>query len=889
MPRVPQVDLPSVGMQTGMSPQFQAPQVTPMRDFTGQQIEQFGQGMAQLGAGAIRLEDRINDAKASEATAELAEFRLAAWNDYKRNLGKNAIDTKQQYLEDLDKKRQEIGSRLDNGFQQDAFSRAASYHTLQFREDVDRHFEDQSKAYFIGTREAKIRANQGLYGETQQEELFLSILADTNFIADELQYEPQDPRRLEMQQNAKDAAHISALGQMTGDGQNRDIGRANEYFAAKQSDMSPALRAKVREQLDKMNQSDNAETVSQSLRQMLPSLGQQIAAAEEGWRSNQYDADTLNLIRTRLTQANAQQREAKNQAILETQDSLMREIDRTRASGQTLDQLYVSNPALRLSVENTGQESFAEEYFARGAMKATPTGDLIMAEMVSNPTSLQGRKWTDIMVQTRRFVTPSQLEKLEAMWVTQNAGLPGSGVPGTGKRVSDANKIITDDQWLDMTIREQFGLSLDVPINKMEPEDRAKLELVKYRMSQTMPDDVMRGKTENWREDVLGWVKTHKERTVQVDGEAKPAFMTTKDELGQASYQYKLSAGDTITRPVADFAEGTPLRAQAMALAQARFDRMSEQQKLSPSGQEMRLAARGENDYVMAMTYLEVDAQRGADRVVQNAKDSALLSQASAYLDSQYFPTKQQLSAAIGESLGLDTATADPWMVTQTLFESGLLGVSQNEWNNAYVRRASLTRVEDAMRQYTYVDAQQYAANRVYERTLPQAQQEAAAAQRLTKAMAPLNQQLARASDQKVLDYRLQSWINQVPQDQLGSVLANPRDAMTRWLATDKNAAAIAQKYTKGTGEAKTSRGIQIYSFEMSAGKQGEQRFNVGRNLVTDESLDAAISRAASARIKAFNMQREQQAEQAAEKYKAETNQRVVEAIRQLQLRTTPR
>ena len=886
MPRVPQVDLPSVGMQTGMSPQFQAPQVTPMRDFTGQQIEQFGQGMAQLGAGAIRLEDRINDAKASEATAELAEFRLAAWNDYKRNLGKNAIDTKQQYLEDLDKKRQEIGSRLDNGFQQDAFARAASYHTLQFREDVDRHFEDQSKAYFIGTREAKIRANQGLYGETQQEELFLSILADTNFIADELQYDPQDPRRLEMQQNAKDAAHIAALGQMTGDGQNRNIGRANDYFAAKQNDMSPALRAKVREQLDKMNQSDNAETVSQSLRQMLPSLGQQIAAAEEGWRSNQYDAETLNLIRTRLTQANAQQRDAKNQAVLETQDSLMREIDRTRASGQTLDQLYASNPALRLSVENTGQESFAEEYFARGAMKATPTGDLIMAEIVSNPTSLQGQKWTDIMVQTRRFVTPSQLEKLEAMWVTQNAGLPGSGIPGTGKRVSDANKIITDDQWLDMTIREQFGVSLDVPINKMEPKDRATLELVKYRMSDTMPDDVMRGKTENWRQDVLGWIKTHKERTVQVDGEAKPAFMTTKDELGQAQYQYKLPTGESITKPVAEFAEGTPLRAKAMALAQARFNQMSEQQKLSAAGQDMRLAARGENDYVMAMTYLEVDAQRGADRVVQNAKDSALLSQASAYLDSQYFPTKQQLSAAIGEIVGPDIATADPWTVTQTLFESGLLGVSQNEWSNAYVRRASLTRVEDAIRQYTYVDVQLYAANRVYERTLPQAQQEAAAAQRLTQAMAPLNERLARAADQRVLDASIQRWVNQQPQDQLGEILASPRDAMSQWLATDTDAARIAGKYTKGTGEAKTSRGIQIYSFE--AAKDG-QRFTVGRNLITDESLDVVIHRYASARIKAANMQRDQQAEQAAEKYKADTNQRAVEAIRKMQLRNTPK
>ena len=299
-------------------------------------------------------------AHADEADAELAEFQLAAWNDYKSNLGKNAIDNKKKYLEDMDKKRQEIASRLDNGFQQDAFARSANYRTLQFRENVERHFEDQSKAYFIGTREARIKANSSLYGESQDDVLFQTILADVDFIADELQYEPQDPRRAQMKLQAQDNAHLSRLGRLT-DGPNKDLAAANQYFQSRKDGMSPELRGKIAEQLGKMSLHSDSEAIARGLQSVGP-LAAQLQVLDELYDDGQtISVELLDKTRDRLVTFNAQRQAAKAAGIDETQRQLRQAIDQGRSQGLDLEQILQRDNQLRLNVEAFGQQTFARD------------------------------------------------------------------------------------------------------------------------------------------------------------------------------------------------------------------------------------------------------------------------------------------------------------------------------------------------------------------------------------------------------------------------------------------------------------------------------------------------------------------------------------------------
>lgn len=699
MPRVPQVDLPSVSLQAGMSPQFQAPQVTPMRDFTGQQIEQAGQGLAQLGAGALRLEDRINDSKASEADAELAEFQLAAWNDYKSNLGKNAIDNKKKYLEDMDKKRQEIASRLDNGFQQDAFARSANYRTLQFRENVERHFEDQSKAYFIGTREARIKANSSLYGESQDDVLFQTILADVDFIADELQYEPQDPRRAQMKLQAQDNAHLSRLGRLT-DGPTKDLAAANQYFQSRKDGMSPELRGKIAEQLGKMSLHSDSEAIARGLQSVGP-LAAQLQVLDELYDDGQtISVELLDKTRDRLVTFNAQRQAAKAAGIDETQRQLKQAIDQGRSQGLDLEQILQRDNQLRLNVEAFGQQTFARDYAANGAMKETEAGNILYEEVRGNIASLRGTPWVQLVTRYRTVMSDQQINDLYGRWASVNDGLPGMGVSRSNRRDADAMDASTWKDVIEQRLRVNLGLPTDRALD--DKNDKDKLGQSWAMLNAAIPG-IMSAKTPEALQQVDEFLrKQGNEEAVLFQGKKMAPWRLTPLEQLQSEIQVNVG-GNIKTLRVADFASEGPARAAAMKAAQDALKIATDslptqedrQQFLqSEQGVALQAAAEGRNVPLMVRLYGGAIVATGQQVVRDANQQQARYQLAERFVGMSVTDDELRAITQFVDPNG----EADAADLAQALHMQNLWNIPESEWSKEEVRRAAVARIQNAQR-----------------------------------------------------------------------------------------------------------------------------------------------------------------------------------------------
>lgn len=705
MPRVPQVDLPSVGLQAGMSPQFQAPQVAPMRDFTGQQIEQAGQGMAQLGAGALRLEDRINDAKASEADAELAEFQLAAWNDYKGTLGKNAIDNKKKYLEDIDKKRQEIASRLDNGFQQDAFARSANYRTLQFKENVERHFEDQSRAYFIGTKEARIKANSSLYGENQDEALFQTILNDVDFIADELQYEPQDPRRAQMKLQAQDNAHLSRLGRLT-DGPNKDLAAANQYFQARKDGMSPELRNKIGAQLGKLSMDEDAEAIARNLPAVGP-IGAQLQALDDLYDMDPtMSTELLDEARKRAIQADSNRRSARAAFISDTTDELRRAISDGRASGQTVEQILQNNNELRLKVESAGLRTYADEFAADGAQKETTAGDSRFEDIRGNPDQLRNRKWPQIAQELKLIMSERQVEVVYGMWAATNDGVPGMGV-SRGKREQEAQALASWDDWIDTTIRQELKLPTD---RKLTPDEMDQVKQARVQLDNTLRNAISKDDPEA-RTKIMDFLREQKSsnQAVLFGGQMVAPWRLTPEQIRQGEVVVT-DMGNQVTLPISEFSVDGPTKTAAMAAARVAYDsavakyptdELKDQFRKSPQGQALLAASNGSNNRLLMEVYGKSLIAAGRNNQVLRSEQAVRDKLARNLLNISVNDDELRALVRAADPSGI----ANPADIADAMHIRGYWNLNASEWEKKEVRMAAVARVQRAQTQKQVVAA----------------------------------------------------------------------------------------------------------------------------------------------------------------------------------------
>lgn len=151
----------SVGLRPDARPDFTADRVVPRINPDAKPVQQFGEAMGEVGLGVLRinevLAERVDRAKATEADAKIADaYRelLTGPKGYQTQLGRGAIDSREDVLKSLDEQRQTIlGALTASQRQLLAESDAARYRHA--REHVDSHYTRQLSVYEEGQIEAR--------------------------------------------------------------------------------------------------------------------------------------------------------------------------------------------------------------------------------------------------------------------------------------------------------------------------------------------------------------------------------------------------------------------------------------------------------------------------------------------------------------------------------------------------------------------------------------------------------------------------------------------------------------------------------------------------------------------------------------------------------------
>lgn len=165
MPTVPTTFVPQVTPPGGGDiGQFQAPAVEPMRNYTGEQVQQFGQQLTRAGMTAFSIgdamQDQIDEAAAKEsdvAFLQQANEIMRGQNGYLNTAGKDAETSYVSVNEQLIQAGQASMDRLNDG-QKRLYQNVLARNMMTFQAQVQTHRDQQVKVY--AGNEATARANQ---------------------------------------------------------------------------------------------------------------------------------------------------------------------------------------------------------------------------------------------------------------------------------------------------------------------------------------------------------------------------------------------------------------------------------------------------------------------------------------------------------------------------------------------------------------------------------------------------------------------------------------------------------------------------------------------------------------------------------------------------------
>jgi murein DD-endopeptidase MepM/ murein hydrolase activator NlpD len=165
MPTVPTTFVPQVTPPGGGDiGQYQAPAVEPMRNYTGEQVQQFGQQLTRAGMTAFSIgdamQDQIDEAAAKEsdvAFLQQANEIMRGQNGYLNTAGKDAETSYVSVNEQLIQAGQASMDRLNEG-QKRLYQNVLARNMMTFQAQVQTHRDQQVKVY--AGNEATARANQ---------------------------------------------------------------------------------------------------------------------------------------------------------------------------------------------------------------------------------------------------------------------------------------------------------------------------------------------------------------------------------------------------------------------------------------------------------------------------------------------------------------------------------------------------------------------------------------------------------------------------------------------------------------------------------------------------------------------------------------------------------
>jgi hypothetical protein len=650
MPRVPQADLPSIGLQTGAMPQFQASQVAPAQNFMGQQLQQLGQGVEQLGAGMYKMGDRINDARARAADNELSEFNRAALTQYRNLQGKDAVQARDKFVQDMEQKRKELADSLDNEWQRGSFEQRAAYRSLQFNTYVDDHYQGQATAFEIGEASASLKANVQDFSEQYKSAATMPVgsVADNPYFKDALRQVdviaaakgiPADSAQYRlMREEAEDSLHISAMLTMA-DGQDpMSRNMARSYYAQNKERISLPNRQKIEAQLRTMDVDDDAFLLSSQLRSQTQGLGNQMEMLDQLRAFGGIDGQVYNATAQKLQSAFNSQEAARKETQVRLQDAYEQSLTQAIQNGTDWTSWLSSNNNLVDQLNSQGMLRDAETFFAERGRTNTREGLDRLSNYTMDPNLLRGKKWTDVRADMGRLLDNKHLDKLEMLYATTNS----LSVGPSNRKTSDLVEFVSKRDFDNQIIAEVFGEPFDAKWERDDAAKYARWTKTASALESRMQMDHVDG---NDRPAIKEWVKNYKAREARLPVFApavsdtpitqlqlEVAYPTmTEDQKLDIAYQYTDTRGNTVSMTMRDWVNDSAKRAQAIQDAKdyaTALNTSARQEDKDTAAVLQQLVSNAQPDDSFANSeiihaHLRAEALRGQMRAAEQAKEDA--------------------------------------------------------------------------------------------------------------------------------------------------------------------------------------------------------------------------------------------------------------------------
>lgn len=423
--------LPQVAQDPQRSPAGQVQGgVVPVRDVTGSQIADAGEGLVRLGQSVTSAADLYQDQLdlAMQAQSEnrlrdvLREELESPESGYLNTVGMDAVgERRKKAFDRLTAERGKIEAGLKNEAQKAGFREQADRMLSTATTLADRHQQEQVKVFRVGELQAR-SANSfdeamKLAGTDAGEVAKLSALRDVEDLGGLLGWGPQQVDALKMQQTTK--LHEGVVRNLIRSGAPGSADVAGSYLAKNLGEVAGSRHDELTSLVRTASNSDQAARLADKAWEVgmtvqdAENVGQKLY--EGGQISLAVRDEAIDRLRSRvINQQNDKDRFRSN-----TLKSAEQFAQLNRA---TVNSYSMLPPEVRESLRQSGGEDAMKLFFERGGQRiTTAAGANFMADIAANPGVLRRFQTVDAM-QSAMFndLDPDDALKASALWGKAN-------------------------------------------------------------------------------------------------------------------------------------------------------------------------------------------------------------------------------------------------------------------------------------------------------------------------------------------------------------------------------------------------------------------------------------------------------------------------------------
>lgn len=419
--------LPQVAQDPQRSPAGQVQGgVVPVRDVTGSQIADAGEGLVRLGQSVTSAADLYQDQLdlAMQAQSEnrlrdvLREELESPESGYLNTVGMDAVgERRKKAFDRLTAERGKIEAGLKNEAQKAGFREQADRMLSTATTLADRHQQEQVKVFRVGELQAR-SANSfdeamKLAGTDAGEVAKLSALRDVDDLGGLLGWGPQQVDALKMQQTTK--LHEGVVRNLIRSGAPGSADVAGSYLAKNLGEVAGSRHDELTSLVRTARNSDQAARLADKAWEVGMTVQDAENAGQKLYEGGQISLAVRDEAIDRLRSRVINQQNDKDRLRSNTLKSAEQFAQLNRA---TVNSYSMLPPEVRESLRQSGGEDAMKLFFERGGQRiTTAAGANFMADIAANPGVLRRFQTVDAM-QAALFndLDPDDALKASALW-----------------------------------------------------------------------------------------------------------------------------------------------------------------------------------------------------------------------------------------------------------------------------------------------------------------------------------------------------------------------------------------------------------------------------------------------------------------------------------------